>query len=383
MMLRFSRVLLALIPALLWANTAASALHTTETSLSPFYNTPSSQNTKIENAPDTGPDDFPTGYNPLTGLLVEDPAMLERNPVLVKISNAPPLVRPQAGIGEADLVFEHYAEGGLTRFSALYYGQMPERVGSIRSARIIDYELMAMYQSLLAYSGASIGVEDLLNHAEFADLLYKGVLFGLPYYWRDDAIEIPHNMFTNPAALQTLAEAQGHAYTPTLRGMAFSATPPTTGAEPHGLIDIRYRATRVHWDYDAETGRYTRTTDGRPHLDANTGEQVSADNVVIIYANHRFTDIVESEFQGNVSYSIEIELWFEGDAVIFRDGQRYEARWQRPTRQHLLSLETVDDEIFPLRPGNTFFQIVRPIADQNPVEEWVRWEDENATENAE
>lgn len=379
MMLRPIVLWFALVPALFWANPVTPSPASSGLSLSPFYNTPSSQNTKIENPPDISPDDFPTGYNPLTGLIVADPALLERNPVLVKISNAPPLVRPQAGIGEADLVFEHYAEGGLTRFSALYYGQMPERVGSIRSARIIDYELMAMYQSLLAYSGASIGVEDLLNHAEFTELLYKGVLFGLPYYWRDDAIEIPHNMFTNPAALQDLATAQGRAYPPDLRGMAFSAMPPTENAESHGQIDIRYRATRVHWDYDAETGLYYRTSDGRPHLDANTGEQVSAANVVIIYANHRFTDIVESEFQGNVSYSIEIELWFEGDAVIFRDGQRYAARWQRPTRQHLLSLETLDGEIFPLKPGNTFFQVVRPVADQNPVEEWIRWTEPEQT----
>lgn len=373
MMLRALLVLLALLPALSAASPTTFTQNTTETSLSPFYNTPSSQNTKIENTPEEEPVPLSDGYNPLTGLMVADPALLERNPVLVKISNAPPLVRPQAGIGEADLVFEHYAEGGLTRFSALYYGQMPERVGSIRSARIIDYELMAMYQSLLAYSGASIGVEELLDQSEFAAQLYKGVLFGRPYYWRDETIEIPHNMFTNPAALQDLAAAQGKAYRPQLEGMTFSEAVPT-GGEAHDQLDIRYRATRVHWDYDAETSRYYRTSDGRPHLDANTGEQVSAANVVILYANHRFTDIVESEFQGNVSYSIEIELWFEGDAVIFRDGQRYEARWQRPTREQHITLETLTGEAFPLKPGNTFFQVVRPVADQNPLEEWVRWQ---------
>ncbi|HRL10969.1 MAG TPA: DUF3048 domain-containing protein, partial [Aggregatilineales bacterium] len=66
-----------------------------------------------------GPVQFPLDVNPLTGLVVDDPAVLQRRPIVAKISNAPPLVRPQAGVGQADLVYEHYAEGGLTRFSAV------------------------------------------------------------------------------------------------------------------------------------------------------------------------------------------------------------------------------------------------------------------------
>src|SRR5574341_1606427 len=107
---------------------------------SPTDTTPQSATATIEIAPTIvtvpgaiGPDNFPTDVNPLTGLPVDNPAVLNRRPMVVKISNAPPLVRPQAGIGEADLVYEHYAEGGLTRFSAIFYSHAPERVGSIRS----------------------------------------------------------------------------------------------------------------------------------------------------------------------------------------------------------------------------------------------------------
>ena len=91
---------------------------------------------KIETTPIL--EEFPADVNPLTGLQVTDPAVLNRRPQVIKISNAPVLVRPQAGIGAADIVFEHYAEGGLTRFSAIFYSQAPNRVGSIRSARLIE-----------------------------------------------------------------------------------------------------------------------------------------------------------------------------------------------------------------------------------------------------
>ena len=331
-----------------------------------------------QNSPDViGPDTYPADVNPLTGLTVADPSILERSPVLVKISNAPPLVRPQAGIGAADLVFEHYAEGGLTRFSAIYYGQGPDRVGSIRSARLIDYELMPMYDGLLAYSGASIGVEDYLNMSEFADRLYKGVLYGRPYYWRDDSIPVPHNMFASVPALWDLAASEGIQRTRDLHGMAFAESPPAGSSGTAEVIDIRYRATRARWEYNADSGLYQRFSDGQGHYDANTLEQVTAANVVVIYASHDFTDIVESEWQGSISYSIEIQLWFEGDAVLFRDGQRYDGRWLRPTRESLMTFQTAEGETLYLKPGNTWFQVVRLPEQQESQEEWILVDEES------
>lgn len=328
-------------------------------------------NAEAGHSPVIGPDSFPPGVNPLTGLLAPQQAYLNLPPVIAKISNAPPLVRPQAGIGAADLVFEHYAEGGLTRFSAIFHGQRPERVGSIRSARLIDYELMPMYQAILAFSGASAGVEERLYTSEFPERLYKGVLMGWPYYWRDEDIPMPHNLFTNTAALSRLAAEQGVATPPNLHGMAFQLEPPPNPTGPAQRADIRYSATRVQWRYDAETGRYRRSADGLGHFDANTLEQISAANVVILYAEHTFTDIVESQWQGKLSFSIEIRLWFEGDAVLLRDGQQYAARWVRPTREDLIGLRALDGSMLYLKPGNTWFQVVRLPEQQTPQEEWI------------
>jgi hypothetical protein len=368
--LGLSALVLCLLPACI----TPAVMPGTAATTSVDHLTTDSPSAKVENPAAIGPQAIPLGVNPLTGQLAADPNSLNRRPIIAKISNAPPLVRPQAGIGAADLVFEHYAEGGLTRFSAVFYGGAPDRVGSIRSARLIDYELMPMYGGLLAFSGASIGVEDRLNTSEFSDRLYKGVLYGLPYYWRDENIEVPHNMFMNPNALWGLAAEEGKNQRPDLNGMAFLAEAPAGSSGAGTKIDIRYRATRVQWEYDDTIGRYRRWADGQGHFDANTGQQVTAANVVVIYAEHEFTDIVESEFQGNKSYSIEIKLWFEGDAILFRDGQRYEGRWVRPTREDMIGLQTMDGNTLYFKPGNTWFQVVRLPEQQNPAEEWVRWE---------
>jgi DUF3048 family protein len=334
--------------------------------------TPEITATIVENPAAIGPDNIPPGINPLTGQPAADPGSLNRRPMIVKISNAPPLVRPQAGIGAADLVYEYYVEGGLTRFSAIFYGQAPNRVGSIRSARLIDLQLVPMYGALLAFSGASSGVEDLLNTSDFADRLYKGVLFGLPYFWRDETIEVPHNLFMNPNALWQLASDQGKNQRPNLHGMAFLQDPPPGGSAPATDIDLRYRATRVRWKYDAENGRYRRWADGEGHFDANTLQQVTAENVVIIYADHEYTDIVESQFQDSVSYSIAIALQGEGNAILFRDGRRYDGRWVRANRDDMLGLQTRDGQTLYFKPGNTWFQVVRLPEQQTPQEEWLQ-----------
>lgn len=314
------------------------------------------------------------GINPLTGQPAANPADLERRPLVVKISNAPPLVRPQAGLGSADMVFEHLVEGGLTRFSAVFYGQAPARVGSIRSARLIDLELVPMFQALLMFAGASTGVETRLNGADFAGRLYKAVAYGLPYAWREEAIEAPHNLFVNLAAIWELAAQQGNGSRPALSGLAFSSTPPVGGSADGRRIDVRYPATRVVWEYDAALGVYRRTADGMAHLDGNTFQPITAANVVVVYAEHQDTDIVESQWQGVTSYSIDIRLTPEGEAVLFRDGQRYSGRWMRPTREGLILLRTVGGQTLDLKPGSTWVQVVRLTAQMNPGAEWVRWE---------
>jgi hypothetical protein len=70
-----------------------------------------------------------------------------------------------------------------------------------------------------------------------------------------------------------------------------------------------------------------------------------------------------------VSYGIEIRLWFEGDATLFRDGQRYDGRWVRPTREDMIGLRTNDGQLLYLKPGNTWFQVMRLPEQQDPAEE--------------
>ena len=211
---------------------------------------------------------------------------------------------PRPGIGQANLVFEHYVEGSLTRFTAIFWSQTPPRVGSVRSARLLDLEIPAMYDTLFAYSGASEPIRQKIADLPFAPRAFEGVTTGAPLYYRDMGIEVPHNMFTVPAEVWKRAEALGLNDPPAdLGGMVFRAAPPDT-PERATTIAIDYGPDDVQWTYDPASGLYRRTVDGQPHLDANTQEQVTAANVVLIYAHHQpDLAIVESSFAGSMSFS--------------------------------------------------------------------------------
>jgi hypothetical protein len=76
-------------------------------------------------------EDFPPGVNPLTGLPVSDPALLEQPAALISISNMPVTTRPQAGLQFASWVFELFIGEGSTRFLAIFYGEYPRYIPNV------------------------------------------------------------------------------------------------------------------------------------------------------------------------------------------------------------------------------------------------------------
>jgi len=321
---------------------------------------------KIEPTPITlpdgwlGPGNFPTNVNPLTGETVEDPSLLQRRPIAIKVSNYPALVRPQAGLNNADLVFEHYAEGGATRFTAVFYSQDAHTVGSVRSARIIDFEIPVMYDAALGFSGAAGGNKDRFSQVEWFDQIISPD-FGHGGFYRaqpkDPDTDFWHTMFTDTYRLRDILQERGLNVPPHLQnGMVFSPEPPSGGSTAK-QVEIKYRGNYVTWWYDSGIGRYFRWNDGERHVDANRNEQINFKNIVVVSAEHVDTMIPETEV-GQGAVSIEIQIWGEGPATIFRDGQRYDGRWHRNDPYDMLTFTDLEGYPLPLAQGNTWFQLV-------------------------
>src|SRR5438093_3014474 len=87
----------------------------------------------------------------LTGLIVADASVLKRTVLAIKVENSID-ARPQSGLGAADIVYEELAEGGITRFIALYQSEDSAKIGPVRSARLVDPQILVEYKAMLAYS---------------------------------------------------------------------------------------------------------------------------------------------------------------------------------------------------------------------------------------
>jgi hypothetical protein len=314
-----------------------------------------------------GPVGFPDHINPLTGLEVSDPDLLERRPVAVKITNGPRSVRPQYGLSLADHVFEYYQEAGSTRFNAIFYGQDAEYVGPIRSARFADEHIVHIYKSVFAYGSAD------------ARVLWR--LFDTGYGKRFVSIsdnpcpptlesptcrtdpEVYNSLMSNTALLsQHISERRIDNSRQNLDGLVFMAPAPEGGTGGNSLT-IRYSSGFYNrWVYDPLQGHYTRFQDAvddytngnseiyEPLLDMLTGEQISAENVVVIFARQTyFTQQPEMW---------EIQLLGSGNAYVFRDGNLYEMIWVRESEESLIQIKYADGSRFRLKPGKTWFQIL-------------------------
>mgnify|MGYP000066165372 CR=1 FL=1 len=372
-------LLLILLAVTLLSGTACRSTAEAASALTPSpadvpTGTPAPLPTATPNPPPTAtatcrPTGIPTDINPLTGLRVDNPAVLRRSPLLIKISNESPEVRPQSGLSFADHVWEYQMEGwAQTRYTAVFYSRSPERAGSVRSVRLIDVEeLLPMYDALLVYSGASSGMWNIILNAPWLDRTFKEDEAHL-YTVRDQNIPRPgtnyyHSLFALPDKVWEEAEERGVSQTPDLGHILFDEQPapggiPTTEA----AIDYPGLGPKHTWRYDPASGRWLSSTEDQrmrlpdtPDLDFLTGEQLAFDNVIILYAEHYLADFIEDE--PNQLLSVGIILTGEGDAVLLRDGLRYECRWQREQPGDQIRLIGPDGEEIPWKPGTTWFNV--------------------------
>ena len=300
------------------------------------------------------------GRNPLTGEEVDDPEALQRRPIAIKLSNAPAdYTRPQAGLNDADIIFEHWTEGAVTRFTAIFYDTVPPNVGPVRSARLIDVELPAMYDTMLAFSGASVGVNQKLNASDFSSRLLRASTPGF-YRTGDTSKPFEHTLYIRLDQMWQAVEEMGM-NTPPRFGTynAFTAIAPEGGSSA-STVFIDYKTEKVEWQWDAAVGKYRRWMDFEEHVDANTEEQVTVSNVIYLTPYHVNDANICEQINNGVcaALSIEIQLWGSGPAVVFRDGQRYDVTWQRHGRNDQLTFTDAAGQPFPLQIGNSWVQVM-------------------------
>jgi hypothetical protein len=278
--------------------------------------------------------------SPLTGLDVTKD-LAERPVTGVMIENSPE-ARPQSGLRDAGVVFEAIAEGGITRFLALYQEDQPKLIGPVRSLRPYYLDWARGFESSVAHVGGS---EEALSLARsvpgFRDLdqFSNGA-----YFFRSTDRYAPHNVYTRTSLLDQASKQKGYGesdFTSISRKKPKPAETPTATS-----ITIDYSAPlfKASYSYDKKNNRYNRSQAGKPHIDRETSKQLFADVVVVMKINWSVKSSGHSVYGTTEG----------GDVLIFQDGLVSKGKWSKASRSAQIKFTNGEGTEIKLNPGRTW-----------------------------
>lgn len=269
----------------------------------------------------------------------------KRRPLAVMIENHQE-ARPQSGLTSADVIYEAVAEGGITRFMAIFYCNLSDvQVGPVRSARTYYLDWLSEYDALYAHVGGANtpGLADALGQIikyDIADLNQFSI--GFPVFWRDyqrlgHPVATEHTMYSTTAKLWGVGEKRGWTATDSA-GLRWDK-----GFTPWKFKDVSKDLStvtsikvnfwdsqtdyKVEWNFDLACNCYKRKHGGADHTDLNNKKQIEAKAIIVQF---------QRESNANDGYPGNVHLLYgttgSGKALIFQDGNVVEGKWTKATR---------------------------------------------------
>ena len=278
--------------------------------------------------------------------------------LLVSYGNNPQ-ARPQTGLEQADLVYEVLAEGGITRLMGLFNTYAPEEIGPIRSMRQCLVEIAMGHDSPFAHAGGSMEALASIRrlNAKSLDEIYGAG----NYFWRSSQRRPPDNLYTSAEKLLAGATARGFGETP----LPEFPSGRLSGGETATTVVVDYsRSTAFpnRISYTWEDGLYWREINHSPHISTSSGDQLAPHNLL-------FLETTTREFVRDGDPMVEIDVIGQGAALLFRDGQSYQASWKKTDINGPFTFTlTASGEPLKLTPGQVWIHLV-PSLDYVKVDE--------------
>lgn len=273
----------------------------------------------------------------LSGLQV-DPSVNERPVTAVMIENSLD-ARPQSGLNQASVVFEAVAEGGITRFIALFQDTEPDYVGPVRSVRPYYIQWALGFDAAIAHAGGSAEALNLINTLGAKDLNHNS-----SYFWRVNNRAAPHNLYTSIAKLREYEAQKGYGkanFTSLARRAEQPSATPTARKIDLNISTSNYS---VHYDYDAATNTYLRSEGGKPHTDEKSGKQIAPKALVAMVLP-----------QGKNGVYTTYGVIGSGQVVIFQDGIAQEGSWKKDSNGGNFTFADASGNPIALVPGQIWF----------------------------
>jgi DUF3048 family protein len=284
--------------------------------------------------------------SPLNGAAVL-PSSVKHRVAAVMIDNYPYDARPQSGLGEADIVYEVEAEGGITRYMALYLENAPPKIGPVRSARLYFVDLARPYNPLFAHAGENDDVwgplQD-LREAGFADV--EEILGVGEAFWRDDSREMPHNLYTSIAKLREAAPNHGWQDTQ-FSGPEFAfADPSPPKSVPDVIVDF-WKPYEVRFGYDGRA--YRRYIGGAVQRDSDNAAPYEVADIVAVWIPATVIDDLGD---------LKMNVYGTFPALAIRDGLVTSCTWKATGPDTLPRLTDPSGDPVLLSPGQVYIEML-------------------------
>ena len=291
--------------------------------------------------------------NPLTGRWI-DAKYLNMRPISVQIENTS-LAIPQYGLSHADIIYEMYTEGGITRLMPIFteWDQV-EKFEPMRSNRHYYDRKAVEYDTIHIFCGAS----DYANHNDLYDNHYPYLDFidmiSDPGLHRDETRYAPHNAYTIPADINSEIDRKG-----------FSRAHRSYYTENHKFYDnfteiegnvaekvvIPFYNNQPWFEYDKEDQVYYRYQFGDEHLDYENYWQLFATNILIQFVH--YSDLPGYEQAG----SQDIDWTGSGEGFYCTAGKVIPVTWRY--NNYSTRWYTSNGEELKMNPGKTWIAVYK------------------------
>lgn len=310
-------------------------------------------NTKLEGANIQSPDKQSSQtitkyYSPLTGKEVSEESTTKRPVLAIMIENSTE-ARPQSGLKEAGVVFEAVAEGGITRFIALYQESEPSLIGPVRSVRPYYLEWSAAFSPAVAHVGGSSEALNMLRSENYGVDLDQS--HNSSTYWRTRDRKSPHNVYTNYNNLIASAESKGKIVS-NFTGFSRQDSSKTSSKDKESATAINMSVSTgifaVSYQYDQNSNAYKRFQGGVAHQDREKG-QITPDTVIAIRVNQTLkSDRIHNEITTSGS----------GECFVFQNGIVTKGTWSKSGSSSQIKFADDDGNVIKLNRGQTWITAV-------------------------
>ncbi len=284
-------------------------------------------------------------YSPLNGLEVIDEVATKRAVTAVMIENSD-YARPQSGLAEADVVFEAVAEGGITRFIALYQTSRPSLIGPVRSLRPYYVEWAASFDPSVAHVGGSPDALNMIRSGNYG--LDIDQFFNSGSYWRATDRSAPHNVYTDSDKLDSLNSSKNKTTSTFTFAPRVNEKKSTTPTANRISLEVSSGIFNVSYNYNQGNNSYDRMQGSEAHVDREKG-QISPKVVVAIKTN------ISLSSDGS---HMNISAIGSGQAFVFQNGIVTEGSWSKSGPKEQLVIKDANGKDIELIRGQTWITAV-------------------------